>query len=131
MIVSISKKIVKELSKLNTENCGFIFGKKTFFLSREWMMTNIHKVKNRSRRDNEYMINVFDVLCFIFKNFSYVWKKDCLVIPYHVHSLTKTPSKKDEKNMISGIIYAIVYKKKIYLYKKIKDVIFEMKYKEV
>ena len=120
-MIYIKREVYNELIKLKNENCGFAYGKRN-------KIENIFKIKNISNNPNEFKMKKIDVFIFIFKIFINFLFKGFNFVIYHTHSLNKNLSKKDIKNMILKITYIIIYKNKLFLYKKINNEIIELKY---
>lgn len=112
-MIFIKENIYKKIINLKKESCGFIFGKNC--------VDNFYLMKNKSSKKDEFKIGSFNFLLFVFKNFFKLLKCNHFIV-FHVHSLSKDLSQKDKKNMISGILYAIVFKNNINLYIKNKKI---------
>lgn len=121
-MIHIENEIYNKLTKLHKENCGFIWGKGIY-------INNIFKVKNISQEFNEFKMKKNNVFYFLFRNFIRFLFTDFNLIIYHVHSWNGRLSEKDKKNMIAGLIYIIVYKNELFLYRKNKKQIESLEYK--
>lgn len=117
--MEISKKIYKELIKLENENCGFIYGY-------NYKINKINKIKNIAKKFNRFKMKKSEVFLFILKNFFELLKKDFVLGIYHVHTIYGYLSEEDKKNMIPGIIYILVYNDQLFFFEKRKNSIIKL-----
>lgn len=107
--------IINNLSKFKEEDCGFMFGKYS-------VIDEFIKIKNISKKKDEFIMSKKEFFIFFFKNVNGFFKKKFNIIMFHVHSRSRFLSKNDKKNMIRGIFYGVLFQNELYLYKMDKKI---------
>jgi len=107
-MILIDKEVYHKLINIKErEECGFA----TSIVNK---INNLFPVKNKSKNKNKFKMGFCSKLKSLLKIYFTNYN---LIAIYHVHIHTNKLSSIDIDNMIEGLIYIVVYKENLFLYR--------------